>query len=68
VPHPLSGVEITLGVFAWLDLPFSLVCDTLTLPWTVTAEVKHLVDSFDKPERESPPAAAPLDGPAPSPR
>jgi uncharacterized protein YceK len=45
----LPGLEVLLGVVAWIDLPFTLVGDTLTLPWTVTAEVKRLVGSRDKP-------------------
>ena len=36
-----NGIMIPLGVLAAVDLPFSILADTLTLPWTVQGFV-HL--------------------------
>ena len=51
-PHIYGGVEFDgtdlLGsrscpqkVCGFLDLPFSLVADTLTLPWTISEAIRH---------------------------
>ena len=47
----MTGLSIILGIAAWVDLPFTIVGDTLTLPWTVTAEVKRFVEEPAKTEK-----------------
>jgi uncharacterized protein YceK len=43
----MASVPVTLLVLA--DMPFCAVADTLTLPWTVNAEVTRLLKPSDKP-------------------
>lgn len=51
-PHIYGGVCIDVGTFApqllplgilmaLIDLPFTLVGDTITLPWSITATIEH---------------------------
>jgi uncharacterized protein YceK len=56
-----AGLQVILAVCAWIDLPFTLAGDTVTLPWTVSAELKRLFEPRTKLKTESslPPSATP---------
>jgi uncharacterized protein YceK len=47
IPRVYGGVALDLATlsapegFAWLDLPFSLLADTLLLPYTICAQLRH---------------------------
>ena len=49
--RPWTGLQIILGAAAWVDLPLSIIGDTLTLPWTVSAELKRLLESHARSEK-----------------
>jgi uncharacterized protein YceK len=55
---PLSVVGSVVGL---VDLPFSVIGDTITLPWTITYQVKKLASCFDK----APPDPSPSTPPQP---
>ena len=47
-PHPRGPFE-WLGVFAPLDLPFSIVGDILTLPYTIPSDIWYGLKHMDAP-------------------
>jgi uncharacterized protein YceK len=47
----LKDLNVIVGIALLVDLPFTIIGDTVTLPWTVTAELKRRVEPGAKTEK-----------------